>query len=185
MTATRQRLPRHRGFTLIELMTTIAVAAVIVGFAVPSMAAFMKNQRLLTTADSLNAALTKARTVAAASNSYITVAPVDEDWKKGWQVFNEHASPDGKYNGTDTLIAQYDPLPDGMEYAYDATNGYKYISFSPIGYSQSAHKAQMAMAIMFTLGDARRLVEVSPLGRARVCNPAADTQYCVMPTINQ
>ncbi|PLQ01590.1 GspH/FimT family pseudopilin [Cupriavidus pauculus] len=187
MTSRTSTLPRHGGFTLIELLTTMAVAIVIIGFAVPSMTTFVKNQRLLTAADSLNVALTKARTVAAASNSYVTVAPIDGDWKKGWRLFNEHAAPNGQYEAAnDTLIAVYDPLPDDIKYAYDATNGLGYISFSPIGYSQTADKTQMAMAIMFTLGSAQRMVEVSLLGRSRVCTPVAQDPngYCTMPKIS-
>lgn len=187
MTNASSRPPRHRGFTLIELLTTMAVAIVIIGFAVPSMTTFVKNQRLLTAADSLNMSLAKARTIAAASNSYVTVAPIDGDWKNGWRLFNEHATPNGQYEAAnDTLIAVYDALPADIAYQYDATNGYGYISFSPIGYSQSADKAQMAMAIMFTLGSAQRLVEVSLLGRSRVCTPdPKDTNgYCAMPNIS-
>jgi len=178
---------RQRGFTLIELMTTLAVGVVIVGFAVPSMSTFVKNQRLMTAADSLNVALSKARTIAASSNSYVTVAPIDGDWKNGWRVFNEHAAPNGQYEAAnDTLIAVYDQLPSDISYEYDATNGLGYVSFSPVGYSQSASKAQMAMAIMFTLGSSKRMVEVSLLGRSRVCTPASTSDtYCTMPNISR
>jgi len=187
MTTNPAMLRRHQGYTLIELMTTITVAGIILGFAVPSMTMFLRSQRLVTVADSLNVTLSKARTIAAASNSYVTVAPIDGDWKNGWRLFNEHANPNGQYEAAnDTLVAVYDPLPSDISYEHDATNGNDYVSFSPVGYSQSADKTQMAMAIMFTLGNAQRMVEVSLLGRSRVCTPNPDDTngYCTMPRLS-
>ncbi|RZT41392.1 GspH/FimT family pseudopilin [Cupriavidus agavae] len=185
MTLARPRLARPRGFTLIELLVTVAVGVVLIGFAMPGMTAFMKNQRLMTAADSLNNAMTKARTVAAATNSYVTVAPVDGDWKNGWRVFNEHAAPDGTYTeGVDTLVTVYDALPAGVEATTASTGDNLYISFSPVGYSQTKDKAQMFMSVQLADDSTKsqRIVEVSLLGRSRVCNPVPDATYCALPT---
>lgn len=172
------------GFTMLELITTMAVGVVLVGFAVPSMSAFLRSNRAMTVADSFNSAVSKARTIAAATNSYVTVAPTTGgDWQSGWQVFNEHASPNGEYTqGVDNLISQGDPLPSDVIMSTSTTpQGLSYISFSPTGYSQTTGKAQMSMTVGFTVGEAKRVVEISLLGRSRVCNPGIDTTTCVMP----
>lgn len=177
-------LRRTAGFTLLELITTLAVGMVLVGFAVPSMSAFMRSNRVVTAADSFNSAVSKARTVAAASNSYITVAPIDgSNWRNGWRVFNEHASPNGEFNSdNDTLVVEYEKLPADVTITSATTpQGLEYISFSPVGYSQTRDKTQMAMTVGFTIGTSKRVVEVSLLGRSRVCNPDIDATTCVMP----
>ncbi|GAA0833601.1 GspH/FimT family pseudopilin [Cupriavidus pauculus] len=175
---------RMRGFTLLELMITLVVGAVLVGFAVPSMSGLIRSNRVMTTANSFNSAVSKARTTAAATNSYVTVAPLGGDWKNGWQVFNEHASPNGTYEeGIDTLISESDQPPADMSITVATTpQGLGSISFSPVGYSQTAAtKAQMAMTVGFAISEAQRVVEISLLGRARVCNPSIDTTTCTMP----
>lgn len=173
---------RPGGFTLLELIATMAVGIVLVSFAIPSMTQFMRSNRVVAVADSFNSAVSKARTIAAATNSYVTVAPIGGDWQKGWQVFNEQASPDGSFGVGDTLIAEYEKLPTDVIIT-TATNpqGLAYISFSPAGYSQNKDKAQMAMTTGFAIGTSKRVVEVSLLGRARVCNPDLDTKTCFMP----
>ncbi len=180
----RPVLHRPSGFTLLELITTLAVGVVLVGFAIPSMSAFMRSNRVAAAADSFNSAVSKARSIAAASNSYITVAPLDgSNWQSGWRVFNEHAAPNGAYDaGPDTLIVEYEKLPTDVTVTAATTpQGVEYISFSPVGYSQTSDRKQMAMTVGFTIGAAKRVVEVSLLGRSRVCNPDVNASTCVMP----
>lgn len=175
---------RHAsGFTLLELITTLAVGIVLVGIAVPNMSAFMRSNRVMTAADSFNSAVTKARAIAAATNSYVTVAPIGGDWQKGWQVFNEHASPNGEFDSAnDNLIVEYEKLPSDVTITSATTpQDVGYISFSPVGYSQTSDKKQMAMSVGFTIGTAKRVVEISLLGRSRVCNPEVNASTCAMP----
>jgi type IV fimbrial biogenesis protein FimT len=176
---------RPRGFTLLELLMTITVAGVLLSIAVPSMASFLRSQRVVTAADSLNSAVAQARTIAAASNSYVSVAPiVTGDWQSGWRVFKEGGTPDGAYDAsTDTLIVQYEQLqPDMNVTVATFPAGLGYVSFSPVGYSQSLPgKTQMSMTAGFQLGTNSRVVEVNLLGRARVCNPNLENQTCAMP----
>ncbi|GJG96627.1 GspH/FimT family pseudopilin [Cupriavidus pauculus] len=174
---------RTGGFTLLELLTTMAVGIVLVGFAVPSMSAFMRSNRVMTAADSFNSAVSKARTIAAATNSYVTVAPIDGNWQNGWQVFNEHAAPNGEYNtDNDNLIVESEKLPSDVTITSTTIpEGLQYISFSPVGYSQSMDKKQMAMSVGFQIGVSKRVVEIGLLGRARVCNPDVEASTCVMP----
>ncbi|SDC20469.1 type IV fimbrial biogenesis protein FimT [Cupriavidus sp. YR651] len=183
MRANQPTTLRPRGFTLLELITTMAVGVVLVGFAVPSMANFMRNHRALTVADSFSTAVTKARSIAAATNSYVTVAPMDgSNWSSGWRVFSEGATPNGTYENTEKLIGVYEKLPTDVIITDVSTPaGLNYISFSPVGYSQNADKAQMSMTAGFQIGTSRRVVEVSLLGRSRVCNPDVDTTTCAMP----
>ena len=178
----RSLSPSTGGFTLLELITTMAVGIVLVGFAVPSMTQFMRSQRAVTVAGDFHSAVSKARTIAAASNSYVTIAPIEGDWRKGWQVFNEHVSPDGEYAGSDSLIAESNELPLDVTITTSTTPaGLSYITFSPAGYSQTTGKAQMSMKAGFQIGTSKRVVDISLLGRSRICNPDTAPATCAMP----
>jgi prepilin-type N-terminal cleavage/methylation domain-containing protein len=54
----------QRGFTLMELMVVLAVAGVIMGFAVPNFSLYIRNGRLTSAANDLLASVTLARTEA-------------------------------------------------------------------------------------------------------------------------
>jgi type IV fimbrial biogenesis protein FimT len=175
---------RPRGFTLLEMLATIAVAGVLISIAVPNMSSFLRSQQVTTAADGLNSAVAQARTIAAASNSYVSVAAIGGDWRNGWQVFKEGGTPDGAYApGTDTLIAQHDQLPPGISVASATVPpGLGYVSFSPVGYSQTVPaKTQMSMTVGFQLDQNSRVVDINLLGRARVCNPNREGDTCAMP----
>lgn len=55
---------RHSGFTLMELMVTLAVAGIVLGMAVPNFRSFMLNSRLTSAANDMIASLHSARTEA-------------------------------------------------------------------------------------------------------------------------
>jgi len=65
--------PRQSGFTLIELLVTMAVAVVIAVFAVPSMKNISINKHLNSASEKVAVAFRKARLIARAQNTHITV----------------------------------------------------------------------------------------------------------------
>lgn len=80
---------RVKGFTLIELMITIAILGVIVGLAAPAMGDFLVRQRVSSQASELMLALAFARSEAVKSNSSIAVIPATNSstgWSDGWCV---------------------------------------------------------------------------------------------------
>ena len=179
---------RQRAFSLLELLVTIAVISGMLVLATPSLNDFMRKQRILTTTDAITSAIGQARTRALASNSYVTIAPLGGDWKNGWQVFSEGQNPDGLYTpGTDILINQYDPLPAGMSISYNSTafaggvgtTSGSYLIYGPNGYTTSVTRQPQVIASFYVTynqgGGITRRVIVNALGRARTCDPAADT----------
>ena len=67
----RSPQPRHAGFTLVELMVTVAVIGILAVFAVPSMTAMIANSRLQSASGELIAALQAARSEAVRRNGRI------------------------------------------------------------------------------------------------------------------
>ena len=179
------------GFTLLELIATISIAAVLLMLAAPSLNDFMRKQRVITSVDSLTAAIGQARSIAIATNSYVTIAPVDnQNWNKGWQVFSEGQSPDGQYVATsDKLIGQYDELPAGMGITFDSTANVAgstasktSLTYSPAGYTVTTGRVPQVNAYFYvyyidTKNPARMLI-INALGRARTCDPVAAPSTC-------
>lgn len=70
---------RDCGFTLIEMMVTIAVLAIIVAIAVPSFSDFMEKARLRGAADALSSQFSLARSQAVRSGRDVRLLVVGED----------------------------------------------------------------------------------------------------------
>ena len=80
---------RYRGFTLIELMVVVALAALLVGLGVPSFKGFIATQRLKTAASDFSMSAVFARSEAIKRNADVTVTAVSGGaggWKDGWTV---------------------------------------------------------------------------------------------------
>lgn len=74
------------GFTLMELMITIALVAIIIGLAIPNMGPFIKKRALRSTFDELHLSLVYARSEAVKQRKKIYVVPATDGWGQGWCV---------------------------------------------------------------------------------------------------
>lgn len=81
---------RHtRGFTLIELMTTVTVLTVLLLVAAPAFREFLANQRIRNASFDLVAALTLARSQAITQNGAVSLKKVGDEWNAGWKVTDD------------------------------------------------------------------------------------------------
>jgi len=75
-----------KGFTLIELMITVMVSAILMAIATPYFRDFILGQRAKTAAYDLVSVLIYARSEAIKRNASVTVAPATGGWQNGWSV---------------------------------------------------------------------------------------------------
>lgn len=101
----------ERGFTLLELLVTLAVAAIVVTVAVPSFRSVVQNNNAAALTNDLVGALSYARSEAVRRGRAVSVcASVDQqqcavpaDWATGWIVFTDEGTS-GELDGGDTLL---------------------------------------------------------------------------------
>ncbi len=92
------RISKH-GFTLIELMVTIAVLAILVTIAIPNFQTFLMNSRMASQANDLITALSLARSEAVKRAANVTVCASSDGasctggWTQGWIVRDVGGTP--------------------------------------------------------------------------------------------
>lgn len=77
---------KQKGFTLVELMITLAVAFLIMAVAVPSFKNMILSQRIKTASFDVNAALTLTRSEAVKRNAEVTMEATGGEWEDGWSI---------------------------------------------------------------------------------------------------
>lgn len=114
MVKNQTKASMHNGFTLIELMVVIVIAAILLSIAVPSFQSLIKRNNVDSLQSKLSSAMSTARTEAASRNKVVTIcASVNETnctsgvWASGWIVFEDNDG-DGSVDTGDILIDVYD-----------------------------------------------------------------------------
>ncbi len=162
------------GFTLIELMVTIAIVGIVAVFGIPAFSDFILDNRIRGHTSDFVVQLTHARLEAMRTATRVTVCPgteggcVGTNWESGWVVFVD-ASNIGVKDTEETILGVGPALDSGNTLRSAAFSDY--ISFRHDG--GSAGDDGNGLAGSFALCDNRgyggnaRAIAVSANGRIR------------------
>ncbi len=151
---------RSSGFSLIELMATVAVLGIVAAIAIPSLQPVIQNNRAAAITNDLSSALHLARSEAIkrARNVVVCRRGADNacangaDWSVGWLV--QTTRPDGT-----TQVLQVWDAPGGNPQLAGTTNG---VTFTPQG--AVAATANFALQFENCSGQGRRTLTVALSG---------------------
>ncbi len=149
------------GFTLVELMVTLAIMVTVLGVAVPSFQNAMLSSKLGTQANNLVASAILARGEAIKRNGVVTLCVSTNGtscavggWEQGWIILS----------GTD-LIQRQQAAPSGFRIT--ESGGLNSVSFQPTGVGATQTTLTVCRATP-GVGSQERVVTISATGRPTV-----------------
>lgn len=169
-----------RGFTLIELMVTIAIAAILLTIGVPSFRTLIDSQRLTTAVNDLYSSIKLTAGQAKDRRARVDLMPIDgDDWNKGWVVFvdnNENGKAD--FSGSapnDEIIYSIGPVTDGITIKTKFTDEAKqYVAYNASGRTRTdanGHQPQMGTFSFWQNGEVKKRIKLDFMGQPRICDP--------------
>lgn len=160
------------GFTLVELMLTLTVVAILLAVAVPSYRSFVQSNRAASQANAVLRALTYTRSEAVKRAAVVTICQSGDQsscgggtsWEGGWIVFSD-VDQDGALDaGTDTLLR----VGNGLSGGSTLTAGAGFVGYAASGAAMNT--TQFTLTPADCQGDMRRLIAVTPSGQVTIQN---------------
>jgi type IV fimbrial biogenesis protein FimT len=185
---------RQAGFNLLELMTTLMIAGLVLGFGIPSFTQFIDNNRMASAANDLVTTIHVARTEAVKRRQTVTIC-ASSNWSDaapdcdlggggGWIAFVD-VDGDVTRDAGDTVIQAHAPLADGITFSIDAA-ATPYIQYGANGFPSTAAAGTPISNIQLCddRGDADtgggvaagRWIQIGPTGRPQTYRMQADVQ---------
>jgi type IV fimbrial biogenesis protein FimT len=188
----------ERGFTLLELMLVITIAAVILGVGVPNLRQFIWNNRLTAAANDLMTAVHTARTesvkrhapvVMCFSSAPLAASPAcDGTASQGWIVFIDDKNSDisdatdnnGVLDADEPIVLRHGALPDTLRVRTKPDGNKGYVGFTSAGFARklaSVGESVGGIVVCDSRGNVAlygpgnstaRGILISPTGRPRV-----------------
>jgi prepilin-type N-terminal cleavage/methylation domain-containing protein len=176
MLHSKMKEDRQGGFTLIELMFTITVLAILLGFGIPNFRDFIRNSRMAAQANDLLSGINLTRSEAVKRRAPVTLCSgtatacvADGDLADGWVVFVDVDANDDISVG-DEVLRVHAAMPEGFKTAiyetadaedesdpdYDVSAD-RYVSFGQTGFRRM-NDGTLPVAIGIVICDQRKNV---------------------------
>lgn len=165
------RFSSQIGFTLPEVLITLAILAILLTVAAPAMKSMIASQRISSIAQEVHASFMLARSEAVKRRTSVSLCKTingtacstgGNDWDTGWLIFTD-ADSDGSLEAGDELIRVFEALPDEVSLIWNQGND---AGFD--GRGQSRLAGTFTLCESTPSGDEARQLVLSLTGRLRV-----------------
>jgi type IV fimbrial biogenesis protein FimT len=178
---------RQTGFTIYELMLTVAVAAIILGVAIPNLRDYGRNNRMTASANDLVVAITSARSQAIRTriqtimcltqDPNATVPTCNGNGTQGWVVYSD-TNANGTAESGEPVVLRHGPLDASLSVRTKPDTNGRYVAFNPTGFARilSGSTPLSGLVICDSRGNqalygndsTARGIQISTMGRPRV-----------------
>jgi type IV fimbrial biogenesis protein FimT len=155
---------RTHGFSLVEMMVVIAIAAILSGLAAPSFVRMINANRIQSAASSLQGDMMYARTEAVKRGMWVSICPSANQstcdtgtnaWQNGWIVFYD-AVGNGVFDASaDTLLKVRPKVSGGNTIVASPAPSQNAIIFNREGFTTNLGTAQVAFQLHTSSNDAK------------------------------
>lgn len=155
-----QRIAACKGTSLMDILTTMAIAFFLFGFGMPAFQGYLVNSRLVSNINLLSRSLALARSEAVKREAHVVICKSRDQqncttagsWRQGWIIFEDRL-PNRQRDKTEPLIFVKSELPTQVSLNYAAFRSSNFITFRATGitktngtftlcYNQDAHSAR-------------------------------------------
>ena len=166
---------KELGVTLVELMITLLISALLVSIAVPSSAHLVKRSKANGETNKILDVLALARSESIKKSQVVTLcksldkAECGGDWRDGWILFVD-GNKDGKRDeGEDVLTSG--KMEQGFKLSYRAFGSSSHLRFTPMGFTLS-HNGTFKICPADSDPRYARVVIISKTARTRLSRDA-------------
>lgn len=166
----------RRGFTLVELLVTLAIGAILLAIAIPGYAFFINASKLTAVTNDLVSALHLARSEAIKRGLRVTICKTSNvtaatpacdaaaSWQQGWLVFADGGTR-GVIDAGDALLWTQDSASTAV--TITSNNYGQYISYLSSGRSQGSNGLANGTIHICVTGTRRDII-INTTGRPRL-----------------
>lgn len=162
---------KTQGFTLVEVVSSLSILSILLAIGLPSLAAFLKQQRAAAAMSSLVSQMSHAR-LAAVKHRHPTVLCPSMDgeqclpggnWTHGWMIFVDRDDKRRPVRASDLLYIDLEPQSRGLR--LHSSSGRSYLRYLPDGRSAGTN---LTINICNDQGQRLGAVIVNNTGRPRI-----------------
>jgi len=100
-----------RGFTLLELLVSISIAAILMTVGVPSFNSFIRDSTLRSETNTLSSSLSLSRSEAIRRGENVNITAISDstNWSRGWRIWID-SNNNNNFDNDDVLIRVFDQV---------------------------------------------------------------------------